>query len=619
MKDTANAKELQAQRLVSEMLSEHGQQEVLKTVAKFNGYKDIPPTITQFLEDPYFLGGKDNIGRKLFPIWKKELKEIFPTPFYSPYSEIYLTGSIGCGKSTMAIVGILYDMCKVCYMSDPQKRFDLGGGTEIVYALVNATMDLSGDVLGNLISHYMNQSPFFRGLIVKEKSGKGRDILLKGNIRIITTSRFKQILGRAVISAILSEINFQNVVANQAKDNYDHIRTRFQSRFERLNESVGRIWLDSSKASENAFMETLMEQNAGMPGIKICSYAVWEVKGHLSDIYSKEKFPVFIGDKTRDPFIIDNPQAAMGLDVTKIIQVPVSLRRSFEKNLSQALRELAGISSKLANSFFHSVEVIDRAMEEENPVTCEEMQVDYKDRSDRLIDYLEFDKLPKQGKYYIHFDLSKTGDRTGIAASRIVKFLNTHRRDAITGEDSIVREALYQTEFVMCIKAKPDQKIPIYKCKDLIIGLRDKGFTIGKVTTDGYQSEILRQELDAVHGFEVGELSVEGGTPKSAAPYQTFRNAVLENRWIGPRHKILRDELKNLLEMSGGRIDHKIDSTKDIADCVAGSVYTASQDRDRAFITADDIEEAIDEELDFGYETDIMHELFKGGTVVNFK
>jgi len=68
--------------------------------ARNNGYIETPPTISDFITNDYYLGASLNQGDAVFPYWKKQLIDIFPTPFFetNKYKVILLSGATGIGK-----------------------------------------------------------------------------------------------------------------------------------------------------------------------------------------------------------------------------------------------------------------------------------------------------------------------------------------------------------------------------------------------------------------------------------------------------------------------------------------------------------------------------------------
>jgi len=75
--------------------------QVYDKASKQLGYEKTPPSIKEFLENPYYLGEETNKGTKVFPYWKNKLEEWFPTPFYQydpNIKMIILSGATGVGK-----------------------------------------------------------------------------------------------------------------------------------------------------------------------------------------------------------------------------------------------------------------------------------------------------------------------------------------------------------------------------------------------------------------------------------------------------------------------------------------------------------------------------------------
>lgn len=58
-------------------------------------YKERPVTIEEFYSSKEFVAEK---WPNIFPLWKKTLKEIFPTPFNAPYNEVLISAAAGSGK-----------------------------------------------------------------------------------------------------------------------------------------------------------------------------------------------------------------------------------------------------------------------------------------------------------------------------------------------------------------------------------------------------------------------------------------------------------------------------------------------------------------------------------------
>ncbi len=82
---------------------------------------------------------------------------------------------------------------------------------------------------------------------------------------------------------------------------YNVLTTRMRSRYLYHSKSPAKIFLVSSAATFNSFVETKIQELAGDPGVFIRRYSLWDVKtGYYSDNY----FYVFVGTRSVSPRII---------------------------------------------------------------------------------------------------------------------------------------------------------------------------------------------------------------------------------------------------------------------------------------------------------------------------
>lgn len=543
-----------AEQLVTQLVDAHGIKSAKKALAKSSGYIDVPPTITEFMEDPYYLGDVFD----LYPVWHKSLNQIYPNEFFSPYLEICLTGAIGLGKTTVSLVGTAYDMCKLQHMVSPTEYSGLSRTTRIAFAMINANMELSKKVLMDQVDDIMEQSPYFKQLRAEALSSKARaKSYLPKNINVVKGSRFTHVLGQAVVGAVLSELNFQDRVKDQAYENYTNTLTRLQSRFmackARTGSYPGRIWLDSSKNDANSFVESHLESNIGNPELLLLDYAFWEVHAHRMQ-YSGKTFKVFTGDQNRDPFIVDHARQIVGISEEAVIDVPVEHEDRFRQNLPKSLRDIAGKGTWSSAKLIPTVERIKQALRRPNPIKKEVIHLDFFDKSQRLIDYVNLEDLASDTRpRFIHLDLGLKNDKTGIASTRLDGWVTTQHTDPITLETRLIKSPMFHTEWVISVAPIPGQEVPIWKLKEFIIMLRQRGIPIAQVSTDGYQSTNLRQDL-TLNGYDCRLLSVD----RTKDQYTQLKDCILESRWDGVKHPLLEKELKELVD-TGKKIDHPFD------------------------------------------------------------
>ena len=166
---------------------------------------------------------------------------------------------------------------------------------------------------------------------------------------------------------MLDEVNFMSRVDrslraaeggefDQALALYNALVRRRESRYLRGGKLPGILCLASSKRYEGQFTD-LKEREAkdearirGKSRIYIFDRCVWEVKPDSE--YSGEVFGVFVGDYLRNPRILDDGETVPEADAKLVKMVPVEFRRSFEANIVQSVRDIAGVSTRALNPFF---------------------------------------------------------------------------------------------------------------------------------------------------------------------------------------------------------------------------------------------------------------------------
>lgn len=497
---------------------------------------------------------------------------------------IFITGNTG--KTNTAKIGACYDLMKLMLLDEPQRMFDLVPTTIIEYAILNVTKDQAESVLFSELIEWFNISPFFR----KKIASSGKRSLFPKGIDLVVGARSKDIIGRAVYGAILDELNDQSIVSNQAYNNYTNVKRRMQSRFKtRTGKLPGHVWLVSSHKEATDFLDKYIPSIENDPTVKICDYPIWEVKGYL---YSNTHFfYVYMGDETRDPFIIEDFSVIKELDPNKVLKIPHDISypyytreseifREFKKDIFNALRDLAGISTVSSKKYIPNVSYINKVQALGNWFDKEIVEIDLIDKTDKLMNRLNYGRflgrLNKDAIRFIHFDLSLgKPDRTGLAIGHLAGFIKTGSVNKVTGIFEISMQPWYVIDAVLAIESKAGQEIPIYKFRDFVIHLAKNGLVIGGVSADGFQSSSLRQELLAI-GYKTDLISVD----RMPEPYYELKTSIYQDRILLPRHGVLNDELKHII-WTGKKVDHLEDKTKDTSDACAGCVWNIKQNSGR--------------------------------------
>lgn len=563
------------------------------------GYYRQPPTIDEFLDSKEYLG---HIGPTVYPFWRKELRKLHPSPYYSPYKEWMISGSIGGGKSTACELSILYDVCCFLCRRHPNEAFGFADGEPLYIALMNATQKMSEDTQVQKIINMMDDSPFFQEqkmlhrqeklLLGKKYSKKGIALNLPHNIEIICGSRAQDALGKACISGMISELNIQTRQGGkQSVNTYVELKNRMLTRFNREGDLAypGKLYLDSSKKDVQGVLEQYFIKFKDDPTILKTEASFWEyVKDTPKDPYRDDprSFLVFKGSKKRDPFILQGDKSDADIPDSELLKVPEKFRVNFETDCINALRDLGGVATESTGSFL-TMETITACMVLKNPIYTEKpiIYLDMIDKSDTLLTYVNIDALVKGVEYFVHIDFGLSDDRTGIAFTRAIGRTNIERFDRSEGSNKFTQDNLYQTDLVLCLKNKPDQQVPIYKVEDFITLLaKEHQIKFNKVTFDRFASADIMVRLKA-SGFVTEIVSVD----TTRQPYDTLRHTMLERRIKMPYNVILEKELKELIDKPDAKpaINHPDKSivlgsteetkpSKDIADAVAGSLWSCT-------------------------------------------
>lgn len=163
-------------------------------------YNEVPVDIETFLHDKRYLGNAlYNAEGKftLFPYWEEKLKEIFPTNTTTAYNTIVFTGAIGLGKSTIAVICLLYMLYRLLCLKDPYLFYGLQPADKITISLLNITIENAKGVAQDKMNQMILSSQWF--LSHGKMAGKTNLVYEpEKHIELITASSNNQVIGRAV-------------------------------------------------------------------------------------------------------------------------------------------------------------------------------------------------------------------------------------------------------------------------------------------------------------------------------------------------------------------------------------------------------------------------------------
>lgn len=351
------------------------------------------------------------------------------------------------------------------------------------------------------------------------------------------------------------------------------------------------MYLVSSAKATNAVLESFIRDNESEPSMHVSRYKQWEVLP--ADRWSGKWFKLAVGNDVLPSYILgENPSQEIIENAERhgyqIMDVPLEKKHDFETDLNRALIDLAGIALQSAYKYIqYNILAQNFKDVNKNPFTKEIIETGMYD-SIQLKDFFMPELVPEilyTKKIYIHGDLSKSGDRTGLSAVAVLGYKDQSRYNT-EGNETQLKEMIYKHIFSIGIQAPPNSEIYFQKTRDFIHYLKyELGWNICGVSFDGYNSVDMRQQME-LDGFKATIISLD----RDDKGYSTFRNALAEKRISMIDCPELTKEITALERNSNtGKIDHPPQSThkdsegrtiksvgKDEADSVCGAVYNAS-------------------------------------------
>jgi hypothetical protein len=601
-----------------------GKSEQLDQLWKFD-YTRKPPTVAEFVDDPYWLGNvtlPTNENPGLWPTWRQIMIEDFDLD--SRLHNVVITGSLGMGKSWNSVLVILYRVTLASLLRNPQNFVGLSAGDRIVYVLLSVTRAQVSDTVFGYALNFMGRSPYFTEELKFDPESKysGQVIDLGRGVQLNAGSKSQHVLGRNTLGIVMDEGNFR-LESNpnlKAYKLYHEIRTRIKNRFQKTAGFLPAISLIASSASdETAFTENVIEEIHkkndqstekvySSPVYRMKNKKIWIMLGgdpeianqHAND-YSGSWFKVSYGLKNLVPRILSGQYSEDGTAIgkeqhelaptgTKTELVPHSYYSEFDRDIVGSLQSLSGISIGGSYRLFTSMVDVEWCVTEGerlgiiNPSTVDLISIT--EENDREIwDFLDHGKfLIKQGgrirprrhpnaMRFAHMDLA-TRNMAGVAICHMVGWKEI--QDVVekkTGSVFAEQRLIVEYDFILTITSGKIKPISFEKIQKFFIWLREKcGYQWGLITADTFQSFMQLQMLET-RGFPTGSLSMD----KSKGPYYAWRAGWEERRILSYRQKMMLSEMERLID-TPKMIDHPENagdgvSSKDTSDAAGGAYW----------------------------------------------
>ena len=596
--DSLSPEEREVALEILKQYSQEGHSDILEEL-KYSDFEEVPVDIMTFISEEQYLGRglyiKDEFtGERrctVFPYWIETLKDIFPDNLTTKYNTLILTGSIGLGKSFVAVVCQLYLLYRMLCLKDPYTYYGLQPIDKITFSMLNVTIEAAQGVGWDKMQQLLQSSDWFMERGTLSASRTNPQWQPPKGIELVFGSSNRHVVGRALFSNFSDEVNFgvgNNVEKQKAKlkKMISQIDARMISRFGKGTFLPTMNIIASSKDSEQAFMESYIEmkrKNESKTTL-IVDEPQWVVRNDKGSPDDPGAFYVAVGNKflAHELLPVNATEAEVAAYREKgyfMLKVPPIYREAFEDNIDLALTDNAGISTSSSTKYISGVRLNQIKNDTyKNPFTRDIIEVG--NGPEDALQYANFFDVSRikttdlSRPLFIHLDMSISGDKTGIAG---VWITGKRPRNPDGGDPS--KELEFKVAFSVSVKAPKGFQVSFEKNRNFIRWLREMGFAIKGVSSDTFQSAQIQQQLKS-DGFETKIISVDrvDSATKTCIPYSFFKSAIYERHLQLYRDcPLLTDELVSLERLSDGHIDHPQNFSKDQADAVCGALYLASQ------------------------------------------
>ena len=555
---------LQNERLSTEEIAE------LSWLLNAHLYKERPVTISEFIESDDFVHKK---WPNVFPLWKKTLRELFPTPFNAPYNEVLISAAAGAGKTVTATISIVYDIYKLGCLKDPCTFYGLTPDTMIIMAIFSATGSTAA-VNWNDITSGIENCPWINDKVVdrrglEKKYGSIVPVEILPGIFIQTGSKFQHSMGKAIFDGLMDEAAFGGANMKDAQKSYNELSSRMKTRFGNFSDSgtlPGQLFLISSPKEAGDFMQYRIEkaQEADSKLTKIIqNVAIWDADPRKD---SEEKFTVFIGNENKEPCIYEEDADIPLEEMDDLLYVPTKFLDDFKKDLLISIMNYGGITTTSDMALFKSPTLLNDIFVLNNPFNMDVIKLPFSKTDKQLMDFCDLnyfrDIRHPECNRFIHIDAAystNTLDVYGLAASYcVLTDQTTFRNDNFSGEIEPTdvytkKDRMFFTDFVIGITAPKGEEVNLTKVQDFVEYLiKNCGYPVACITADQFQSKQTLQNFET-KGYTTDYISVD----KTRDPYLFLRHLVHNKQILIPKNAYSLDELKKLRD-DGKKVDHPV-------------------------------------------------------------
>jgi len=529
---------------------------------KDNHFEETPVDVQTFVESPDYLGQPPlsdiqyDIVRAMSQIYKKEdLIEIMPNnegaEYYKKYTknEIILQLGKGSGKDFTSTVAVAFIVYKLLCLKDPARYYGKPSGDAIDLINIAINAQQAKNVFFKGLKTKIENSPWFAG----KYYSKVDSIEFDKSITVYSGhSERESHEGLNLLVAILDEISgFATEVTsgNEQAKTSDNIYKAFRASVDSRFPDLGKVALLSFPRYQGDFISKRYDDVVNEKDV-VTKTHTFTINPDLGDVPENQLTIEWDEDhilsyKIPGAFALKRP--TWDVNPTRNIE---DFKLAFHTDLGDAMMRFACVPTFATDAFFKQRDKLEQAMSLRNPID----------------NFKRFDEafIPDPEKtYFVHADLAQKHDKCAVAIAHVDKWVNIQ---VIKDYEQVA--PIVVVDAVVWWEPRAEGPVNLSEVKQWIQNLRRRGFNIGLVTFDRWQSFDIQQELKAV-GMKTDTVSV------GKKHYEDLAMLIYEDRIAMPHIPLLLEEMSELKIMPNNRVDHPRKKSKDLADAVCGATFGA--------------------------------------------
>lgn len=546
-------------------------------------FEERPVDIREFVTSPFYLNMKEiTLSEYQYQLIEVSSQIYFEHTLISLYGEqegikrwlrtvreVIAQLGKGSGKDFLSTIACAYIVYLLLCLRDPARYYGKPEGDSIDILNIAINADQARRVFFENFKKRIKNSPWFEGKYI-ERQGH---MEFNKNVNVYSGhSEREGFEGYNVIYVVLDEIsgfaidsNTGNERAATAQGIYDMYRASITSRFAK----VGKLVLLSFPRFKGDFIQqrykeaTEGDMNASPP-----SYGEKEiiVRDHTFQIYDDlpagtegNEFTIEWEEdhiiRYAEPRVFAMKRPSWEVNPTKNIE---EYKEDFMKNKTDALSRFACMPPEAVDAFFKDRDAMQNAFNGQNGLK--------EDNS-----FEPWFKPENKKKYYLHVDLAQKVDRCVVTMAHCDRWTRRDIGGKMTEPAPVVK-----IDAVRWWTPTKEKTVDFADVREYILSLQRRGFDIGLVTFDRWQSLDMINELKR-NGIRSEVLSV------SKKHYTDMAMVVLERRLSAPHNNLFVDELMALRITRADKIDHSRSGTKDFSDSICGAIQNVIEHTPREY------------------------------------